>query len=109
MYVRVWYRYGQRWGWVDAGRGPLASASVTVGMDLNLHPFAQFAQVVWRVVVVRLWVKWKAHGLNSRYSGKHLEWKASDLCFSLALLCGPRSVTAPLWETQSPPQKRWER
>ena len=30
--------------------------------------------------------------------GKRLEWKSSNLDFSLALLHGPRAMVAPLWD-----------
>ena len=50
-------------------------------------------------------VRLKGPGVEQWVQGKHLEWEASDLDFSLALLYGPGSVTAPLWDSVSPSEK----
>lgn len=106
-----------RWpemGWVGVGRRPLARGSARVGTDSlsswNLPLFAQVALMVmgrWRAGrELRLLVRLKAQVWNSGYSGKHLEWKARDLRFSLAQLGGPWSVIAPLWDSVSTSEKQ---
>lgn len=96
------------------GRRPLARGSARVGTDSlsswNLPLFAQVALMVmgrWRAGrELRLLVRLKAQVWNSGYSGKHLEWKARDLRFSLAQLGGPWSVIAPLWDSVSTSEKQ---
>lgn len=97
--------------WPEMGVGGCGEKAPGQGLCQSRHGLAllpEFASVEFATVrsgcpggvgVLRLLVRQKAQVWNGGYRGKRLEWKASDLCFSLALPCGPGSVTAPLWDS----------
>lgn len=78
-------RDGGRWMWGEGPQpGPLPECAWTTSPP---GMCACFLGLPCWYGGLRLLVWRKAQVWNGGYGGKHLEWKASDLCFSLALPC----------------------
>lgn len=71
------------WGWGTGYLEPAPISSVCIG-HIGAEVFGQMG---------------RPRSGTAGNSGRHLEWKACDLGFSLALLRGLGSVTAPLWDS----------
>lgn len=71
------------WGWGTGYLEPAPISSVCIG-HIGAEVFGQMG---------------RPRSGTAGNSGRHLKWKACDLGFSLALLRGLGSVTAPLWDS----------